>query len=570
MCAESKPAINPPLLQTEEEAATISHVWNFLWLTPARCRLILAALIGFGFVSHLIYLTDNCPIDLSGDEAHYWDWSRRLDISYYSKGPLVAWLIRASCAVFGDVMWAVRLPALILAAGTTLLTYWLARRMFDSDRVALGAVALTHLVPMFVAGSLLMTIDPPFYFCWAAATCLAVKAIFDRSAWAWPAVGAVIGIGFLAKYAALLWFVGLAIYLLLARRKFFRISGESESADRSSSATGFFTALGVAMLFTIPVIFWNARNGWVSLGHVAKQTGATGGGFDPLHPLEVVGSQIGVVGPTFAVLMIAAVLWVIRSNRESRDPRAIFLLCIGLPFFTVVFLASFFAKIQVNWPAPTYFTLTILTAGFISTRMSSSQTWRRWRGWVWATVVIGLLLTPLAHDMSRLYPWLSKLNAALGTSKKDPITARKFDPTVKLRGWEELGLRVSIELQSLAPGGLVMAEDYQTASQLAFYVQGQPNTFAIGSYYQRPTERKRWSQFDLWPDRALDQPALIGRDAIYVGFGTQGKDLAHAFASVERLQELKIVVRGVEVRSFRLWRCKGFKGMTRPAHGRKL
>ena len=32
-------------------------------------------------------------LDLSPDEAHYWEWSRRLDLSYYSKGPLIAYLI---------------------------------------------------------------------------------------------------------------------------------------------------------------------------------------------------------------------------------------------------------------------------------------------------------------------------------------------------------------------------------------------------------------------------------------------------------------------------------------------
>src|SRR4051794_41194416 len=94
-------------------------VWRLDWLTPWRCRVIFAALLVFGFVSHLRYLTHDCPIDLSGDEAHYWDWSRQLDLSYYSKGPLVAYLIRASCAAFGaDTMPAVRLPACGSAAGS--------------------------------------------------------------------------------------------------------------------------------------------------------------------------------------------------------------------------------------------------------------------------------------------------------------------------------------------------------------------------------------------------------------------------------------------------------------------
>ena len=47
-------------------------------------------LIAAAAVGHLAYLGSNCPLDLAPDEAHYWDWSRHLDWSYYSKGPLVA------------------------------------------------------------------------------------------------------------------------------------------------------------------------------------------------------------------------------------------------------------------------------------------------------------------------------------------------------------------------------------------------------------------------------------------------------------------------------------------------
>src|SRR5204862_4108891 len=72
-------------------------VWQFDWLTPRRCRAILAVVLLAGFLGNLRYLTHDCPLDLSGDEAHYWDWSRQLDLSYYSKGPLVAYIIRASC-----------------------------------------------------------------------------------------------------------------------------------------------------------------------------------------------------------------------------------------------------------------------------------------------------------------------------------------------------------------------------------------------------------------------------------------------------------------------------------------
>src|SRR3954470_9443991 len=189
--------------------------WKLPWLTPARCRVIFAALMLLGFVAHLRYLQHDCPIDLSGDEAPYWDWSRALDWSYYSKGPLVPYILGASCAIFGDVAWAVRLPALLFAVATSILTYWLTLRLFKSDLLALGVVLVTHLVPMFVAGSLLMTIDPPYFFCWGLAAAFFAIAVFFDKRWAWIGVGVALGVGTLTKYGMLIWPVGMLIFLLV-------------------------------------------------------------------------------------------------------------------------------------------------------------------------------------------------------------------------------------------------------------------------------------------------------------------------------------------------------------------
>jgi hypothetical protein len=127
---------------------SVPSVWRLDRLTPFRCRIILALLLLGGFAFHLYYLNHDCPITLSGDKAQYWDWSRRLDLSYYSKGPLIAYIIRASCAIFGDTMQAVRYPALVPGAGTLAITYTLTRKLFDSDRVALSAVLLSHMAPV--------------------------------------------------------------------------------------------------------------------------------------------------------------------------------------------------------------------------------------------------------------------------------------------------------------------------------------------------------------------------------------------------------------------------------------
>src|SRR5438552_1817437 len=123
-----------PATPSASPRATAEPVWRLRWLTPWRCRILFAALLLFGFLSHVRYLTHDCPVDLSGDEAQYWDWSRQLDWSYYSKGPLVAYIIRASCAIFGDTMQGVRYPAIVFGVGTSIVTYLLTRKLFGGER----------------------------------------------------------------------------------------------------------------------------------------------------------------------------------------------------------------------------------------------------------------------------------------------------------------------------------------------------------------------------------------------------------------------------------------------------
>src|SRR5262245_24447064 len=112
------------------------------------CRVAAVLLILAAAVLRLVYLACDCPLDLAPDEAHYWDWSRRLDWSYYSKGPLVAWLIRGSCELFGgwsvqltgNEMLAVRLPAVVCGSLLLLALYVLTVQVYRSERLALAVV----------------------------------------------------------------------------------------------------------------------------------------------------------------------------------------------------------------------------------------------------------------------------------------------------------------------------------------------------------------------------------------------------------------------------------------------
>ncbi|PYL38853.1 MAG: hypothetical protein DMF34_05695 [Verrucomicrobia bacterium] len=77
----------------------------------------------FIFVLTLIRLSMLAATDLEFDEAHYWMWSERLAPAYFSKGPGIAFVMRASTSIFGANEFGVRFFSPILAAGTSLLLF---------------------------------------------------------------------------------------------------------------------------------------------------------------------------------------------------------------------------------------------------------------------------------------------------------------------------------------------------------------------------------------------------------------------------------------------------------------
>src|SRR5512143_1236930 len=68
-------------------------------------------------------------LELSGDEAHYWEWSRRLDWCYYAKPPGVAVLVRAGTLLFGDTELGVRFLAPVLSVLSSMVLYLLGTRL---------------------------------------------------------------------------------------------------------------------------------------------------------------------------------------------------------------------------------------------------------------------------------------------------------------------------------------------------------------------------------------------------------------------------------------------------------
>src|SRR5437879_425187 len=196
--------------------------------------------------------------DLEFDEAHYRMWSERLAPAYFSKGPAIAFAIRSSTALFGANEFGVRFFSPLLAAGTSLLLFYFARRLFNAT-AGLWAVIALNVTPIFNIGAFLMTIDGLSVFFWLAAMFtfwLAVEKS-PRFSWYWPLTGLLIGLGFLSKYTNAFELASIFLVLALAPRL------RQEFKQR-----GLYSLIVIFAVCTIPPIMWYAQHVWITLVHL--------------------------------------------------------------------------------------------------------------------------------------------------------------------------------------------------------------------------------------------------------------------------------------------------------------
>jgi 4-amino-4-deoxy-L-arabinose transferase-like glycosyltransferase len=511
-----------------------------------------AAVIILGSAAaHIAYLAHNCPLDLAPDEAHYWDWSRHLDWSYYSKGPLVAYLIRLGCATCGDwsrelmgnEMLAVRVPAVVCGSLLLVSLYVLTRLVFRREALAFAVVAIALTLPIVATGSTLMTIDAPYTCCWGWALVIGHRAIFGRSAWAWPLLGLIIGLGILAKYTMVLWIPSVGFFLLFS------------TAHRPLLwSRGFWTMLGIVAFCCLPILIWNWQHHWVTLRHVFGQAGLQDTeGFRWLGPLTFIGTQFALFLGYWFVAWAAAVIRY-RPWRQT-DPGITYLWWMSLT--TIAFFLAFSVRSdeEPNWPVAGYLSGLVLAAAWIAEQLQTPHGWYRRQGIGFLAVIslIGIGLTIAMHDAESIQPLLLSFSGPVTPLQPTPL--RRFDPSCRLRGWRT-GLAAAVDdlRRQLGNGSIVAATSWTIPGELGFYCAGNPTVYSLGL-----VAGDRHSQYDLWrPNPIADPEEFLGRTMIVVG--DLNEKMLMAFERIDPTQIFVYRERGQPIAEWRVTVCRGFRG----------
>jgi 4-amino-4-deoxy-L-arabinose transferase-like glycosyltransferase len=517
---------------------------------------------------HVLYLAWDCPLDLAPDEAHYWDWSRHLDWSYYSKGPLVAWLIRLSCELLGPLSerltgnlgLAVRLPAVVCGSLLLWSLYQLTLLVYDRAWLALAVVGVGLTMPALAVGSSLMTIDAPYTCCWGWALVFGYQAVNARRWWAWPLAGLMVGLGVLAKYTMILWLPSLVLFLLSTREQ-----------RRLLWGPGFWSLIAITGLCCLPILVWNLQHDGVTFRHVFALAGlgeqpAPASPATPitwLGPLALLGGQCGLLLIFWFVGWLMA-MWV-HNPLVEQDLRIRYLWWLSAPMFAVFFAFSFkTGGGELNWPVAAYLSGLVLTAAWLGRQLRSPATWyRRWTtGCLGLTCVAGLASIAFLHHSEQLYPVLARLAGPPAPWNPHPL--RKLDPTCRLRGWR-LGLAAAVDrervrLQAEGVDPVLAACSWTHPGELGLYCSGHPAVYSVGSALG-----ERHSQYDLWPGPVHQPEQFRGRTFLLVGGVTP--EIRAAFDQVEPTRVVRYEECGQPISSWLITVCRGFRGFAPQSKG---
>ncbi|MFN3212946.1 MAG: ArnT family glycosyltransferase [Henriciella sp.] len=390
------------------------------------------------------------PLELYADEAQYWRWGQSLEWGYYSKPPMIAWMIHLATAMFGDSEWAIRFFAPIFHAISATILFLLARRMF-TPLAGLFTVITYLLMPGIILSSGVISTDGVLFPFWCLALYLFWRLREQDLGWLGiAALGISIGAGFLSKYAMIYFAIGVALTCLVDK--------PTRAAVLSPQGVGF---IAIALAVFAPHLIWNAANEFKTVSHTVDNANLGGELFNLDHLPKFLGDQMGVFGPVGFVALIAGIFF-LRPKPELADlgdaahaqrAKETWLACFIIPVLTIIAVQAVLSRAHANWAATAYPAASVFIGGFLLRA-------RGWRPAFWVGIGLQVVVGTLAIVLAMGPPnW----SAALG----------RDNDLKRVRGWEDISQQLAREVERLQPTAILIDEreiwhglDYYLKDQL--------------------------------------------------------------------------------------------------------
>ena len=345
------------------------------WLKRPAGRV--AVLIVATFFARLMFAW---TLGLGIDESYMVAAGRKVQLSYFDHPPIAWWIAWAVAHLTGSEGPVVlRLPFIALFAATTFLMYRLTSALFSRE-AGLWAAVVLNLAPVFgiSSASWVLPDGPLFAGLLGAACCLVVALPSNgRAAWGWwLGSGVCAGLALGSKYSAALTIVGAAGFLL------------TEPGSRRWLARPHPYAAGlVATVIFLPVLIWNAENGWVSF---LFQGGRAAGWLHSFGPIETLGGAAAFLLPWIWTPLLVCGFLALRDGPS--DPERWLPVCLAAPPLVAFTAASLWGNVLFHWASPGYLMLVPLLGDAVARHWRSSRAVRIGLAGTTGFVVLGSAL----------------------------------------------------------------------------------------------------------------------------------------------------------------------------------
>jgi 4-amino-4-deoxy-L-arabinose transferase-like glycosyltransferase len=489
-----------------------------LQVSDTRYILVLIACLGAILAMRLIAVHASA-IDFVTDEAQYWTWSRDLAFGYFSKPPLIAWIIRATGDICGQSEACIRSASPVLYTLASLVIYATGRALYDT-RIGFWSAIVFDTVPGTSYSSQLITTDVPLILMWTIMLYFWVMLVKRKSMGFAILLGVAIGIGLLAKQAM--------IYAVLCAGCHAAVSRDAREALKGGRG---IVAILIALALFSPNIVWNAQNNFPT----AKHTGANISWQYPyVHPISLLAyviAQFGVFGPILLVVLLRAGY---REIWEPRDPNKILLLSFSLPVLALLFMQALLSRANGNWSATAYPAATI----FVTAVMLELN--RR----VLFAISLGLHLVVAVM-----------IAAAPAFARNWPIFEQlKF--LNQTLGWNDVASEVRTKLAEDHYGALVV-HTRDMAAEMLYYLRDSDIPLYVWTLGGSPHNHYEMTR----PFTSNTQEPIL-----FVSLRPCRGNVTQSFSEVTEFDAVRVPLVKNDARMVYFCRLAGYKGPPAPAH----
>ena len=470
------------------------------------------------FFCFRVLLWNWVDLDLSFDEAQYYSWSNNLAWGYYSKPPVLAWVIKLSTMICGNSELCIRISSPFMHS---LIAFFIGLTAYNfSLRVNKSIIFIAAILWLLMPGVSLSTgfisTDVPLLFftsliLWLSSLILIDKKSNINNLYIFL-ISIFLAFGFLSKYALIYIFV--AIFFALIFEKSIRNEFQ-EVFDLKSIFLLFITFF----ILITPHLIWNIDNGFITAQHTISNVNLGGhwNGFKNLFKFFI--EQFVVFGPiTFFLLLFVLLRYKYLSVYER------FLIFLTFAPIIIILVQAFMSRAHANWAAIAYVSGTILVAIYFV------KIWNNWgKNLFYFSMVTGFLfmvLIPLSGHYS------------IG-----------IDPYKKSRGWSELSHAIS-NIHAQYPNSVLVTDDRRVLAEALYYMKVIPKKWV------------RWNADGIIHDHyelVTDHKELSSEIGLMVSSENGNKHFKESFESVTFLENILRPIGINNYKIYKVWLLVGYK-----------